>query len=183
MAGPSHVRSPEMPGPGLTWRMARRRGRHLHSPPSELTKVTVNMMMQTTPAAELPDEVSEALVEKLVHTFYGRIRQDEVLAPIFDGIIGDRWDFHLAKMVNFWSSVTLKTGRYGGNPQQAHRQLGNLVTEAHFARWLSLFEATVAEICRGGAAALFVDRAHRIADSLQIGMNIGPKALRFPMRS
>jgi hemoglobin len=131
--------------------------------------------------AELPDEVSEALVECVVHTFYGRIRQDEILAPIFNDIIGDRWDVHLTKMVDFWSSVTLLSGRYGGNPQQAHRPLTH-VTEAHFARWLQLFEATVAELCRGRAAALFIDRAHRIADSLQIGMNIGPKALRLPVR-
>jgi len=126
----------------------------------------------------LPDEMSEALIVRVVHTFYGRVRQDALLGPIFESHVGHRWDEHLATLVDFWSSVALKTGRYRGNPQAAHRPLP--LAEAHFVRWLSLFETTVHELCGGGAAALFIDRAHRIADSLQIGMNIGPKALRLP---
>jgi hemoglobin len=126
----------------------------------------------------LPEEISEALIVCVVHTFYGRVRQDALLGPIFESHVGDRWDEHLATLVDFWSSVALKSGRYCGNPQATHRRLP--LAEVHFERWLSLFEATVHELCTGGAAALFIDRAHRIADSLQIGMNIGPKALRLP---
>lgn len=129
----------------------------------------------------LPEEMSEALIVRVVHTFYGRVRQDALLGPIFESHVGHRWDEHLATLVDFWSSVALKSGRYRGNPQAAHGPLP--LAEAHFARWLALFETTVHELCAGGAAALFIDRAHRIADSLQIGMNIGPKALRLPGRS
>jgi hemoglobin len=74
--------------------------------------------------------------------------------------------------------VVLRTGRYGGKPHVAHRDLG--LSPAHFERWLSLFAATARDICAADAAALFVDRAHRIAESLQIGLNIGPKALTLP---
>lgn len=126
----------------------------------------------------LPEEMSEALIVRVVHTFYGRVRQDALLGPIFESHVGHRWDEHLATLVDFWSSVALKSGRYRGNPQTAHRPLP--LAETHFVRWLSLFETTVHELCAGGAAALFIDRAHRIADSLQIGMNIGPKAFRLP---
>src|SRR3546814_3398986 len=49
-------------------------------------------------------DISEALVHDLVFAFYDRIRADATLGPIFDGIIGDRWDEHLAKMFDFWRS-------------------------------------------------------------------------------
>jgi hemoglobin len=126
----------------------------------------------------LPQELSEALIETLVHTFYARVRADETLGPIFEARLAGRWDDHLAKLVDFWSSVALKTGRYAGRPHAAHHSLG--LEPRHFQRWLALFEDTVASICAGPAAALFIDRAHRIAASLQIGINIGPNALHFP---
>jgi hypothetical protein len=40
-----------------------------------------------------------------------------------------------------------------------------------------------AELVKGRSCRrFFIDRALRIADSLQIGLNIEPKALRFPSR-
>ncbi len=126
----------------------------------------------------LPDEITEAVVERLVHVFYSRIRADAVLGPTFEGRVGHRSDAHLSAMADFWSSVALMSGRYGGKPHSAHGALG--LRPEHFDRWLELFERAVADVCQGHAAALFVDRAHRIADSLQIGLNIGPKAIRFP---
>lgn len=128
-----------------------------------------------------PTDLSEALVERLVHTFYGRIREDAMLGPIFESRLAGRWDAHLAKMVDFWSSIALKSGRYAGSPHVAHRGLG--LEPKHFERWLWLFEETVHGICDDPAAAFFIDRAHRIADSLQIGLNIGPKALVFPVHA
>lgn len=109
-----------------------------------------------------PQELSEALVERLVGTFYGRIREDAVLGPIFESRLAGRWDLHLAAMVEFWSSVVLLTGRYRGRPHVAHQSL-DLLPE-HFQRWLVLFESVVTELCTGPAAARFIDRAHRIAD-------------------
>lgn len=125
-------------------------------------------------------EISEMLIHRLVHTFYARVRMDPELGPIFDQTIGSRWDGQLATMVEFWSSIALSSGRYGGKPHVAHRGLG--LSPGHFRRWLALFEETAREICPGDAAAFFIDRAHRIADSLQIGLNIGSKALRLPLR-
>ncbi|MDP2124232.1 MAG: group III truncated hemoglobin, partial [Parvibaculum sp.] len=56
----------------------------------------------------------EAEIDRLVRAFYTRIRADAVLGPIFDGVIGDNWEPHLLKMIDFWSSVMLTTGRYKG---------------------------------------------------------------------
>jgi hemoglobin len=44
------------------------------------------------------------------------------------------------------------------------------VDTAHFNRWLELFAAAAHEICPPAAAAHFVERAHRIADSLELGI-------------
>jgi hemoglobin len=126
----------------------------------------------------LPERISEELIARLVDRFYGRVRQDAVLGPIFMERLGEDWEPHLAKLRDFWSSVTLMSGRYRGKPQQVHMPLQ--LEMRHFERWLSLFEATVAELCTGPAAFLFVDRARRIAESLQISLNIGPKALVLP---
>ena len=47
-------------------------------------------------------------VKLLVDTFYGKIREDALLSPIFNGIIQDRWPAHLEKMYRFWQTVLLK---------------------------------------------------------------------------
>jgi hemoglobin len=143
----------------------------------EAVKESVAIML----VDERPADLSEPLVERLVHTFYGRIRGDAVLGPIFEARLAGRWDAHLGKMVDFWSSIALKSGRYNGRPHIVHQGLG--LEPAHFQRWLSLFEKTVDDVCQGPAAALFIDRANRIADSLQIGLNIGANALHLPPRS
>ena len=120
----------------------------------------------------LPRHASEMLVADIVHRFYEAVRGDPLLAPVFALRLGADWDAHLGKMVDFWSSLTLQSGRYSGQPHVAHRNLG--LTVAHFERWLALFRETVEASCTGPVAALFLDRAHRVAESLQIGLDIGP---------
>lgn len=112
--------------------------------------------------------VTEEIIHNLVHAFYGRVRQDADLGPVFDAAIHD-WDAHLEKLCAFWSSVTLMTGRYKGTPMRAHALLPRL-QGAHFDRWLAIFRATAREVCPPEAAALFIDRAERIAQSLELGI-------------
>ena len=131
----------------------------------------------TIPLIEPASSVAEDMIRRLVVTFYDRVLEDRVLGPIFHRALFHRWDEHLAVMADFWSSVALRTGRYQGKPQQAHR--GMALVEEHFARWLALFEATAREVCEPDVAEFFIDRARRIADSLQLGLNIGPKALHI----
>jgi hemoglobin len=114
--------------------------------------------------------VTEPMIRDLVHTFYARVRQHAVLGPIFNAAVQD-WDAHLDKLCAFWSSVTLMTGAYKGTPMQAHAALPQ-IGPAHFVQWLALFRATAADVCPPEAAALFIDRAERIAQSLQIGIAI-----------
>ena len=103
----------------------------------------------------------------LVHGFYAKVRADAVLAPVFEARITD-WGPHLAQMCAFWSSVALMTGRYHGTPMAKHMPLP--VDAAHFDRWLALFEQTARELCAPEAAEHFVERAQRIAASLELGI-------------
>ena len=64
--------------------------------------------------------------------------------------IGD-WETHLQKMFAFWSSLTLLSGRYHGQPMMKHLPLP--VDATHFDRWLALFEKTAEEVCPPAAAA------------------------------
>jgi hemoglobin len=122
--------------------------------------------------------VTEEMIRELVFTFYDRVLQDPELGPIFHQALSGRWSEHLALMVDFWSSIALRTARYSGKPQAAH--FGLPLTPELFNRWLELFETTAREILEKDVAEFFIVRAQRIAESLQIGLGIGPKALRLP---
>ena len=110
--------------------------------------------------------INEAMIARLIHGFYARVREDEVLGPIFAGrIVDEAWPVHLERMVAFWSSVLLMTGRYRGQPVQAHAGLG--ADEAHFERWLELFREAARDLTPPTAAAHFIERAERIGASLK----------------
>jgi hemoglobin len=121
--------------------------------------------------------ITEHMIERLVRGFYVKVRKDAVLAPIFDVRIRD-WEPHLAQMCAFWSSVALMSGRYHGTPMVKHMPLP--VDAGHFDRWLELFESTANEICPPVAAAHFVERARRIAASLELGVAGGQGVMLAP---
>lgn len=124
------------------------------------------------PAQELPldhPQVDRAFIGKLVRRFYARVRADERLGPIFARVIGDDWEPHLEKMTEFWCSVILKTRSYDGRPVPVHLKLKE-VREEDFAIWLSLFRQTARECCTPDVAEVFIERAERIAKSLQLAM-------------
>lgn len=111
--------------------------------------------------------IDEAMIERLVRGFYAKVRKDAVLAPIFESRIQD-WEAHLQRMCAFWSSVALMTGRYHGSPMSKHLALP--IDAKHFDRWLALFAETAHEVCPPAAEAHFVERANRIAESLELGV-------------
>ncbi len=122
----------------------------------------------------LHPSINEALIEKLVRDFYAKIRADEELGPIFAKVISGDWEPHLQKMFAFWSSLTMLTGRYKGQPMGAHLKL-KMVEPQHFDKWLSLFRETANEVCPPPAAAIFIDKAERVAESLKLGMFFKPE--------
>ena len=123
--------------------------------------------MAITAAIRADTGIDEVMIERLVRDFYARVREDALLAPIFAARIAD-WEPHLRQMCDFWSSVALMSGAYHGQPMQKHLPLP--VDAEHFDRWLSLFEATARDVCPAKAAAHFIERARRIAASLEFGI-------------
>ena len=114
-------------------------------------------------------DIDEALIDAMVETFYGKIRNDAQLGQIFNTRIGDRWPQHLAKMKDFWSSLMLTSGRYKGRPMPVHVQMSEVKPE-DFTRWLELFRVTAHEVCEKDIAELFIERAQKVAESFQLCM-------------
>ncbi|ABI77618.1 protozoan/cyanobacterial globin family protein [Hyphomonas neptunium ATCC 15444] len=113
--------------------------------------------------------IDEAYISTLVDTFYTRIRAHPVLGPVFGAAITD-WTPHLETMKDFWSSVALGTGRYSGRPVPAHAKHRH-IQQFHFNLWLALFEQTLRDTAKTPEAIpFFLDRANRIAQSLQYAL-------------
>ena len=119
--------------------------------------------------------IDEPLIRRLVHGFYDAVRCDPLLGPVFAARVYD-WEEHLEAMCDFWSGVALATGRYKGRPMQKHLPLG--LSPVHFERWLALFAAAAERLCPPPAAAFFIARARRIAESLQLGIAHSSGAFR-----
>lgn len=119
-------------------------------------------------APGLAAAIDEDLVRSVVEAFYAKVRLDPLLGPIFQAAITD-WPAHLDRLCAFWSSLTLMTGRYKGNPFEAHLALPGL-DAGHFTTWLRLFDETVAELCSPAQAEVFRTRARRVAESLRLGL-------------
>ncbi|ACI91399.1 protozoan/cyanobacterial globin family protein [Afipia carboxidovorans OM5] len=120
-----------------------------------------------TEAIRAETGIDETLIANVVDEFYTRVRADELIGPIFNTRIAD-WGPHLAQMRAFWGSVALMTGEYHGQPMRKHLPLP--VDAEHFDRWLKLFEETVNDLCNPKAAEHFMERARRIAESLELGI-------------
>jgi hemoglobin len=111
--------------------------------------------------------IDEPMIARLVDGFYDRVRVDPLIGPVFNDRIED-WGPHLAQMRLFWSSVALMSGVYHGRPMPKHLPLP--IDARHFDRWLALFEQTARDLCPPAAADHFIERARRIAESLELGV-------------
>ncbi|UJQ94684.1 group III truncated hemoglobin [Mariluticola halotolerans] len=116
---------------------------------------------------------SEAQIAQLVREFYARVREDARLGPIFAQALGDDWEPHLLTMIDFWSSLMLRTGRYSGRPMQKHLAL-KTVRPDDFKIWLKLFNETAVSIGGPDFAKAFMERAERVAASFHAAMFYDP---------
>ena len=120
--------------------------------------------------------VDAGYIDELVETFYGKIREDALLGPIFADRIAD-WPVHLVRMKAFWRSVLHNSGEFAGNPMLKHIAIPGL-EERHFAHWLTLFYATLRELAPSDEATrLVAERARMIADSLLTGIETQRRGL------
>lgn len=114
---------------------------------------------------EKKDILSIDDVKLLVNTFYGKVRKDFLIGPIFNERIQDRWPQHLAKMYMFWQTVLLREHTYYGTPFPPHAQLP--LEKEHFERWLSLFQQTLEDLFSGEIAKEAMWRANKMAEMFQ----------------
>ena len=119
-------------------------------------------------AGALAPYVDAAAIEQMVHAFYGRIREDAVLGPIFDTRL-TAWEPHLARMIHFWSAVLLAAPGFMGNPMQKHRELVGVAPQ-DFERWLALFGSALGELFEAKVAEAILLRARRIGARLSAAM-------------
>lgn len=113
--------------------------------------------------------ITEAELEILIPRFYARVCDDTLIGPVFNTAIGD-WKHHLEKLIAFWSSVMLTSGRYKGNPVAAHLKHLTTITPPMFDRWLALWTEVTDEILSSETAAKLQEKAARIAESLKLAM-------------
>jgi len=113
--------------------------------------------------------IEESALPALLDRFYGRVRQDAELGPVFNDAVED-WPHHLERLAEFWSSVMLTTGRYKGNPMMKHLVHAERITPKMFEHWLALWEQTTGEMLAPQIAAAMQAKAHRISESLQLAI-------------
>ena len=104
-------------------------------------------------------------VKKLVDTFYGKVRENDLLAPVFNERIKDRWPEHLEKMYTFWQTILLEERTYFGSPFPPHAKLP--VEHAHFEEWMKLFTQTLDELFIGEKAKEAKWRAGKMAEMFE----------------
>ena len=121
--------------------------------------------------------IDETMIEQLVRGFYARVREDSLLGPIFNSRVHD-WELHMQRLCAFWSSVVLSSGVYHGQPMRMHLPLP--VDARHFDHWLQLFEQTARELFSEPIAWYFIERARRIARSLEMGIATSHGVLLAP---
>lgn len=112
-------------------------------------------------------------VKRLVDNFYGRVREDEMLAPIFNTRLQDRWPEHLEKMYRFWQTVLLGEHTYYGAPFPPHAKLP--VSHIHFERWMQLFNSTVEDLFTGEKADEAKWRGNKMAEMFEIKIEMTKK--------
>lgn len=113
--------------------------------------------------------ITEEALTALVNAFYGKVRQDPLIGPVFNRAIDD-WPEHLEKLQAFWSSVMLTSGRYKGRPLPAHARHADAISPASFERWLGIWRETTEQMLDPVSAAALQEKAARIAESLSLGI-------------
>ena len=108
-------------------------------------------------------------LEKLVDRFYARVREDELIGPIFNDVAKVNWETHTEKIYNFWDTLLFGAENYEGRPFPPHIPLK--LKPEHFKRWLELFFDTVDESFEGQKAEEIKMRAFNIGRNFLNNLN------------
>ncbi|MEO9892642.1 group III truncated hemoglobin [Aurantibacter sp.] len=120
------------------------------------------------------DVTTRADVFLLVNTFYNSVREDDLIGPIFNGII-QNWEHHLDHLTTFWSNqLFIERGTYKGDPIAIHKKVDdftkNKIDEHHFGRWLNLWIQTIDNLFKGDNAFILKNRARKMATHIHLNI-------------
>lgn len=126
--------------------------------------------MQLSPATADIERgpVTRERLTALVHSFYADVRADELLGPVFEQALAERWEPHLERMVEFWSTVALGSKSFSGNVFGKHMALSG-VSPAHFTAWVRLWGEHTERLFEADDARELQITAHGIARNLFLG--------------
>ncbi|HVF93281.1 MAG TPA: group III truncated hemoglobin [Sphingomonas sp.] len=124
----------------------------------------------------------DTVMPGVLRAFYARVREDDLLGPIFNHAVHD-WNHHLDRIGDFWSSVMLGSGRYKGDPVARHLPHAASLDRVRFDRWLALWTETTTAMLPAAFAATIQAKAARIAESLQLAVQFPSPTQKAMMRS
>ena len=107
-------------------------------------------------------------IENLVNSFYSKIREDDMLGPIFNSHIpNDMWKAHLDKLSDFWETNLFGVAKFKGSPTQKHinvdKNLNYGIEQKHFGKWLELWFETIDDLFTGEYADKAKDSARKMS--------------------
>ncbi len=113
----------------------------------------------------LTDIRSRQDIDRLVAEFYRVAMVDPEIGFFFSEVVQLDLDHHLPKICDFWESILMHTAVYQGNPMLAHIRLSekHQMTQAHFDRWLMLWQETIDRFYNGPMANQAILKAKQIA--------------------
>ena len=97
------------------------------------------------------DIINRKDIEKLVNTFYDKVKVDHKIGIFFNEIAKVNWDEHLPQMYDFWESILFSRNVFSGNPMRKHIELNakQPLSIEHFDHWLQLFQGTTDKLFAG----------------------------------
>jgi hemoglobin len=87
----------------------------------------------------------EPALQRLTEVFYGRVREDAVLAPVFAGMSPDHPRHVAAWLGEVFGGPPVYTEAHGGYPHMLAKHLNRALTEAQRVRWVQLISASADE--------------------------------------
>jgi hemoglobin len=117
----------------------------------------------------MPEQIKNRWdISLLVKAFYAKVREDEMLGPIFaQHLSKEQWPEHLEKLTDFWESNLFGVAKFRGNPVEKHLKVDKTanytIEQVHFGRWLQLWLETIDSLYIGDLADLAKLKARKMA--------------------
>ena len=120
----------------------------------------------------MKDIQSKEDIALLVNSFYSKVMTDPLIGHFFT-----ETDFslekHLPIIISFWETILFDVVTYAGNPMLKHIKMNEIMPlkEAHFERWLMIWEETIYQNFSGEKADEALKRGKGIAHLMDFKIN------------